>query len=100
VFETVIARSESDEAIHSFLLLHGLLRFARNDEKPIDSTGCISSHTLRMRSGKFELIVFIVSIHSEASLAGAGSIVIGRCTWVQSDLERIFRAIAIAATGP
>src|SRR5450759_5112322 len=28
VFETVIARSESDEAIHSFLLLHGLLRGA------------------------------------------------------------------------
>jgi hypothetical protein len=27
----VIARSPCDEAIHSFLLLHGLLRFARND---------------------------------------------------------------------
>jgi hypothetical protein len=28
----VIARSESDEAIHLVLLLSGLLRFARNDD--------------------------------------------------------------------
>jgi hypothetical protein len=28
----VIARSESDEAIHASLLLNGLLRFARNDD--------------------------------------------------------------------
>src|SRR5450631_1511237 len=33
-----------------------------------------------MRSGEFELIVFIVSIHSEVSLADARAIVIGRDT--------------------
>jgi hypothetical protein len=32
VYLGVIARSESDEAIHSFLLPYGLLRFARNDD--------------------------------------------------------------------
>jgi hypothetical protein len=37
------------------------------------------------------------------SLAGAGLIVIGRCTPIkpagQTEVDRIFRAIAIAATG-
>jgi hypothetical protein len=32
VYLGVIARSESDEAIHTFLLPYGLLRFARNDD--------------------------------------------------------------------
>jgi adenosine kinase len=41
-----------------------------------------------MRSGEFELIVFIVSIRSEASLAGAGLIVIGRCTRLGPDFPR------------
>jgi hypothetical protein len=36
--------------------------------------------------------------HALAPLAGAGAIVIGRCTF-SPDLDRIFRAIAIAATG-
>jgi hypothetical protein len=36
--------------------------------------------------------------HALAPLAGAGLIVIGRCTF-SPDLERISRAIAIAATG-
>jgi hypothetical protein len=41
---------------------------------------------------------FVIPGTGLPSLAGAGSSVIGRCT-SHPDLERIFRAVAIAATG-
>ena len=79
------------------------MKLSMLDHDPIESAhdlilclSMISGQTLRVCPEGKPVPTF--PDHALASLAGVGSSVIGRCT-SHPDLERIFRAVAIAATG-